>query len=236
MQKVMVINGSPRIEKGNTALILNPFIEGMKEAGASVDLVYTKKMKIRGCMGEFQCWYEKIGVCMHNDDMNDLYPKLRETDILVLATPIYIPLPGEMQNLINRLCPLVEPVLEFRNGRTRARLHKNVRISKFVLVGTGGWWEIGNFDTLLRIVEELALNTNTEFTGAVIRPHSSLMRYENENTDRVNKALREAGRQLVKEGRFSRATLDAISEPLISEEEYRRILNKDYEDARGNQK
>ena len=32
--KVLVINGSPHMENGNTALILDPFLEGMKEAGA----------------------------------------------------------------------------------------------------------------------------------------------------------------------------------------------------------
>ena len=37
MTKVIVINGSPSMDKGNTALILNPFIEGMKDIlGAAV--------------------------------------------------------------------------------------------------------------------------------------------------------------------------------------------------------
>jgi multimeric flavodoxin WrbA len=40
--KVLAINSSPRMDKGNTALILNPFLEGMKEAGAEVDLFYTR--------------------------------------------------------------------------------------------------------------------------------------------------------------------------------------------------
>jgi multimeric flavodoxin WrbA len=32
--KVLVFNGSPNMDKGNTALILYPFIEGMREEGA----------------------------------------------------------------------------------------------------------------------------------------------------------------------------------------------------------
>jgi len=35
------------MEKGNTALILNPFLDGMKEAGAQVELVYSKKLNIQ---------------------------------------------------------------------------------------------------------------------------------------------------------------------------------------------
>ncbi len=34
--KVVAINGSPHGDTGNTALILNPFLEGMKAAGAKV--------------------------------------------------------------------------------------------------------------------------------------------------------------------------------------------------------
>ena len=34
--KVVAIQGSPSMDKGMTALILNPFLEGMKGAGAEV--------------------------------------------------------------------------------------------------------------------------------------------------------------------------------------------------------
>ncbi len=93
----------------------------------------------------FDCWYKTVGQCIFKDDMQILYPKFRDADILVLAIPVYIPLPGEMQNLINRLCPIIEPAFEFCRGRTRVRFSQEVRISKIVLVSTCGWWEMGNF-------------------------------------------------------------------------------------------
>jgi multimeric flavodoxin WrbA len=164
--------------------------------------------------------------------MQMLYPKLREADVLVLATPVYIPLPGEMQNLINRLCPLIEPILEFSDGRTRARLHDDVNIRKIVLVSTSGWWELGNFGTVIRIAEEVAKDVNIEFAGAVLRPHAYLMAGNTEKTKNVVEALRKAGYELAKEGRISKNSLEAISQPLISEEEYRRTLNENYEKVR----
>ena len=109
-------------------------------------------------------------------------PTLREADILVLATPVYIPLPGEMQNLINRLCPLVKPKLETREGRTRARFHDEVRIQRIALVSTGGWWEKGNFGTVGRIAQELAESASVKFAGALLRPHAGLMRRQGELT------------------------------------------------------
>ncbi|MBN2230341.1 MAG: flavodoxin family protein, partial [Candidatus Thorarchaeota archaeon] len=102
MTTVLAINGSPNMEKGNTHRILAPFLEGMRDAGASVEILFSQKLKIRPCIGDFQCWFEKVGVCIHTDDMEMVYEKIREADILVLATPIYLPLPGAFQNLLNR--------------------------------------------------------------------------------------------------------------------------------------
>ena len=67
--KVLAINGSPNMDQGNTARIINPFLEGMKEAGAEVEVFYTSKLKIRPCLGDFNCWFNTPGKCLHNDDM-----------------------------------------------------------------------------------------------------------------------------------------------------------------------
>ena len=229
MTKVVVISGSLRTDQSETTRILNPFLEGMRAAGASVDLVYAKRLKVTPCMGDFHCWYTNPGECRIKDGMQALYPKLKEADILVLATPVYIPLPGEMQNLINRLCPLVEPVLSWRDGRTRARLHGDYRIRSVVLVSCCGWWEKGNFGTVVRIAKELAKDINVKFAGAVLRPHASLLARNKKKSKEIDAALRKAGFGLVKDGKLPKALLDKIAQPLISEEEFRLRSNKEYE-------
>ena len=230
MSKAVAINGSPRMEKGNTAMVLTPFIQGMMDAGSDVELLYASRLKVKPCTcGEMYCWNEMPGECCIKDDMQLLYPKLREADILVLATPVYIPLPGDMQNIINRLCPLLDPFLEFREGRTRARFRKDVGIRKIVLVSTGGWWEKANFGTVVRITEELAKDASVEFAGAVLRPHAHLMKEKGELTqdgEAVLNAVRRAGYELVKEGVITKETLETISRPLISQEELWRRYNK----------
>ncbi len=228
MTKVFAINGSPRLEKGNTSVILTPFLEGMREAGAIVELRYASRLKINPCIGDFQCWFKKVGECIHHDDMQKVYPKLREADILVIATPVYIPLPGEIQNFINRLCPLLEPILEFKEGRTRARVHPDVKLSKLVLVSSSGWWELGNFETVVRIAKELALDASLEFAGAVLRPHASeLADYPDKARD-VIVAAKKAGFQLISQGQLRKETLDTISQPLVPEADLRQNYNAMY--------
>ena len=229
----MIINGSARTEKGHTAFVLTPFIKGMKKAGAKVELVYPKNLKILPCTGCFKCWGETIGDCFINDDMQEIYPKLKEADLLILAIPVYIPLPGMMQNFINRLCPLIEPLLEFRNGRTRAKFHDDVNISKIVGVITGGWWEIENLSIVIKILEEIALNTSTEFSGAILRPHTHYLRGETEINRKILSTLETIGEKLVRDGKLDNEDLQYISQPLVNKEEYIKILNKNYLEAKG---
>jgi multimeric flavodoxin WrbA len=230
MSKAIAINGSPRKDKGYTALVLDAFLEGMVHAGCGVELFYASRLKVKPCgCGEMYCWYNKPGECCFKDDMQSLYPKLKEADTLVLATPVYIPLPGAMQDVINRLCPLIEPLLETREGRTRARFRDDVKIQRMALVATGGWWEKANLATVVRIAEELAEDASVEFSGAVLRPHAFLMKQGGELTadgQAVLEAARKAGHELVTEGRMAEETLEAISRPLISEDELRRRYNE----------
>jgi len=205
-------------------MVLAPFIQGMKDAGCDVELFYAGKLKIQPCgCGTMYCWSEKPGECCINDDMELLYPKLKEADILVFATPVYIPLPGDMQNIINRLCPFLDPLLKIRDGRTRIRFHKDVKIKKIALVSVCGWWEKENMNTVLQIVKEFAAIASVEFVGAVLRPHAFLLKKKGELTNQGKEILdtvHKAGGELIKDGSMKKETLDIISRPLISWDEY----------------
>jgi hypothetical protein len=216
------------MEKGYTAMILNPFLEGMKDAGAEVELFYAKRLNVMPCTGEFHCWYDEPGKCYIDDQMQIIYPKLREAQVLVLATPVYIPLPGEMQNFINRLCPLIEPILTKRNNRTRAKFHDNVKIKDIALVSASGWWEKGNFSTVLRIAKEVAKDANVNFAGALLRPHANLLNKNKRRAEEIFEAARQAGVELAKEGIIPKRLLDVIAQPLISEEEFNGRENDQY--------
>lgn len=63
--KIIAINSSPKMDEGNTAMILKPFLYGMKEADAQVELFHTKKMKVNLCQGDYACWIKTPGKCIH---------------------------------------------------------------------------------------------------------------------------------------------------------------------------
>jgi hypothetical protein len=159
--------------------------------------------------------------------MQSVYEILIDSNILILASPVYMPLPRDMQNLINRLLPLMEPILENRKGRTRAKFFDKVKIEKIMLVATSGWRELGNFNVVKHIVKELAANLNVKFGDAILRPHSIVMGSHPDDKKIIIKTLVEAGYQLIKEDKTSPDKLELISKPLIQFKDY---LNKETND------
>ena len=228
MTEVLVINGSPNLEKGNTGFVLTPFIDGMKKAGASVDLIYTRKLKILPCTGCFKCWRETIGECFIQDDMQELYPKLRESDILVLATPVHSPFPGGLQNFVNRLVPLIDPFLEFREGRTRAKCHDDVKIAKILSVVVGGWWEKENLDLAINVIEEVSETYSIDYAGAILRPHAGFLRNESEESIEILQRLEETGYRFIEEGFLRKEDVDFISQPLVEVKKFIERSNSNY--------
>ncbi len=230
--KCMVINGSPSMEKGNTHHVLMPFIKGMEKGGAEIELLFSSQLSIKPCScGIMHCWYRIPGVCcIQDDDMKEVYPKLADSELLVWATPVYSPIPGEMQHLLNRLCPLLIPDLQNRDGRTRSRFRTHVRIQRIALVVTGGWWEKENANSVVQIIRETAANASVPFAGAAIRPHAHMIRSPQVSAtpkaQSVIDAFEEAGLQLVHDGFMSEQTLEVISQPLISEEDLRIQYNQ----------
>jgi multimeric flavodoxin WrbA len=228
--KVLAINGSPHGERGNTALILTQFLDGMKLAGAEVELFYTKKLKINPCLGEYNCWFKTPGVCSQKDDMQELVPKLMAADILVLATPLYVDgMTGPMKNLLDRAIPIGDPVIEIRDGHCRHIGRKIVKEGKLVLVSNCGFWELDNFDPLVAHVKAVSSNLGREFAGALLRPHGPALKAMMDRGMPVHDVLdaaREAGRQLVADGRMKPDTLKIVSRELLPMEMYVNIANQ----------
>jgi multimeric flavodoxin WrbA len=235
MLKVVAFNCSPKMDKGNTVLILTPFLDGMREAGAEIGLFYTRKLNISPCTGEFNCWLKTPGECYQDDDMTMLYPKLRQADIWVFATPVYVDgVTGPVKNLLDRIIPLVEPFIELRDGHCRHSLREGTKEGKIVLVSNCGFWEMDNFNPLLIQIKAACKNVTREFAGALLRPHGAVLMPMMEMGAPVNdifEAAKEAGRQLVRDSEMSSENLNIVSRELMPLEMYLQSANQKFQQA-----
>ncbi len=84
--KVLMINGSPRIE-GNTYMALSEMQKIFAEEGVEAEIVQVGDKSVRGCIACGGCM-EK-GCCVFDDIVNELAPKFEECDGLVVASPVY---------------------------------------------------------------------------------------------------------------------------------------------------
>ncbi|MFW9968474.1 MAG: flavodoxin family protein [Candidatus Thorarchaeota archaeon] len=217
--QVLVINGSPRGERGATASVLKPFIEGMEGAGAKVELVNLPRLKINPCRGCFDCWWKTPGICVQNDDMKNMLPKLADADLTVYATPVYVDgMTGQLKTFMDRSIPLLEGKWELRENHCRHPLREGTKPSKIVLVSVSGFTELDNFDPLVTHMKAAALNMGREFVGAVLRPCAWVIpegEKRGDSYEDIIAALRDAGSQIVSTGSLATDTLDTISRELV---------------------
>ena len=107
---ILVLNGSPR-PKGNTRQMVDAFREGAVSAGHNVEVVDICKMKIGGCMACEYCHTKEMGVCIQKDDMQEVYKQLENTEMLVIASPIYYHgISGQLKCVIDRFYSAAYPV------------------------------------------------------------------------------------------------------------------------------
>ena len=84
--KIIAIYGSPR-RKGNTAALLKKAIEGARHAGADVEEIVLRDLKISPCLEIYGCL--QAGECAIKDDFQMVRDKILQAQGLILASPVF---------------------------------------------------------------------------------------------------------------------------------------------------
>jgi multimeric flavodoxin WrbA len=84
--KIVAIYGSPR-RSGNTATLLKKAVEGAEEAGAAVEEIVLRDLKISPCLEIYGC--KKTGRCVIKDDFQQVQDAILSANGLMLASPIF---------------------------------------------------------------------------------------------------------------------------------------------------
>jgi len=87
--KVCILMGSPRLG-GNTAELLKPFVQEMKDNNCEINYITLTDKNIQQCIGCYACQnvVDRYG-CVQNDDVGQIMDAIIESDCVVFATPIY---------------------------------------------------------------------------------------------------------------------------------------------------
>lgn len=101
--KACVVFGSPR-KTGNTASLLEAFVNELEKAGAELCIYDVYEKNISGCRACLQCQKDKSrAYCVLEDDMQPILASVSESDVIVIAAPIYCwGLPGPVKTVFDR--------------------------------------------------------------------------------------------------------------------------------------
>ena len=218
---VLAINGSPRLRNSATYHILDHLLSGMREAGASTDLVHLREHTIQPCTGCFSCWVKTPGKCILKDDMAPLLDKMAWADLIVYGTPLYhFNMTGLMKNFIDRTLPLVEPWLieHPTNPALTTHPHRAPKQRSMFLVSVAGFPEFDHFGPLVETFKYDAMIGNTPYLGEILRPYSETLASPDfqESCQDYYDLVHQAGKALIEQGKIDENLQTKLREPLFN--------------------
>ncbi len=113
MKNVLIITASLRANSNSDALA-SAFAKGAGEAGNNPETVSLKGKSIGFCVGCLAC--QKTRTCVIRDDATALAEKVKNTDVLVFASPVYYySVSGLLKTFLDRCNPIYPSDYAFRD-------------------------------------------------------------------------------------------------------------------------
>ena len=153
--KVLLINGSPH-KNGCTNRALKEVSNILNKEGIDTETIYIGENEVRGCISCNIC--RKNGLCTFNDIVNEVAIKFRESDGIIVGTPVYYAgINGTLKAFLDRLFYSANYDKSFkvgaavissrRAGSTSAfdEINKYFAISNMPIVSSSYWNEVHGF-------------------------------------------------------------------------------------------
>ena len=101
LMNILILSGSPR-KGGNTDLLVDAFAKGASPRH-HVEVVSVHDYKVNPCIGCNSCFTREDYKCCQKDDMQIVYEKMVNAEMLVIASPVYFyGLSAQLKAVIDR--------------------------------------------------------------------------------------------------------------------------------------
>ncbi|NNF98006.1 MAG: flavodoxin family protein [Desulfobacteraceae bacterium] len=128
---ITAIYGSPR-RRGNTATLLKKAVEGAIGAGAIVDEIVLRDIKMSPCMEIYGC--KNKGKCIINDGFHDALERTLTADALMIASPIFFYTVSSHMKIFMDRCQSLWVKKYWFNG-TGQDAHQKLKKALFISAG-----------------------------------------------------------------------------------------------------
>jgi multimeric flavodoxin WrbA len=129
--KIVAVYGSPR-RQGNTATLLKKAVQGAHDAGAQVEEIVLRDLKMSPCLEIYGC--NKAGECRLKDDFQKARDQILACRGLMLASPVFFyTVSAHTKILMDRFQSLW--VKKYRVEKTGQNQKKALRKGLFIAAG-----------------------------------------------------------------------------------------------------
>jgi hypothetical protein len=219
--KILILNGSARREKGVTGRLLKSLIKGFADGGAEAKEVQVQGLNITPCTACLSCMHKKSGDCILDDDMSRIYPELKTSDLLIMATPVYVDnMSGALKIVIDRCVCCMEPFLTRDNSGRVRHLYAWRMPRQCMLISTAGFPEMETFDPLVTTFRAQAANFGSEIVAEIRIPGSIALQVAPDRLSYHLQLIEEAGKIIASGRRIPAELLGKLNTPPVNLDEY----------------
>ena len=149
---ILILTGSPR-KGSNTDILAKSFADGAS-INHDVEIISVCDYKVNPCVGCNSCFTREGNKCFQNDGMADIYAKMANADMLVVASPVYFyGISAQLKNIIDRC---------------HTPMRKNFKIKSTALLLVAGSSKSCVFDAIVKQYELIVDYFHFEDKGRVL--------------------------------------------------------------------
>ncbi|KAF5075818.1 NADPH-dependent FMN reductase [anaerobic digester metagenome] len=221
--KILVLNGSPKMEQSNTMCLTQAFLQGAQWVDA--EIVHVAKANIKSCLGCFACWNKTPGKCVISDDMEHILPKIIAADVIIWSFPLYyFSVPGGLKNLIDRQLPMNLPFMKEESESGDHPQRFDLSHQKHLIISTCGFWTtVHNYDSVLSMFDHFLGKDNY---ATILCGQGELFHIPelNRRTDAYLEIVRRAGAEYAAGG-IRLETQAKLAEPLYPKDVFEKMAD-----------
>ena len=225
--KILAINSSFRGAKGFSYFLINKIFDGAKEQGAECEVINLSELKMNHCIDCQACQQQEHYLkCVFEDkdDIAMVFNKMREADIIIYSTPVYV---LEMSSLLKTLFERsysTAKITEFNITKSGLFFHhvdKDISTKPFVPLVVCDNLENQTPKNIISFFKTYAKFMDTEIVGMLVRKSSGMFGFNRKEGNKnpvvlsVYNSYIQAGREIAMTGRISKKTQKNANQPMI---------------------
>jgi len=231
--KITAFNGAMRGRRSITHVMVQEVLAGAAGAGAEVENVFLVQKRIKHCLGCLGCWIKTPGVCVQKDDMHGLIETYLASDVVVIASPVYVDnVTGLTKDFLDRLVPVTDPHFEMDESGESRHVKRYERYPGIVALSSAGYPEQSTFQVLSLFFRRVTRNMNAELLAEIYRGGAGPLGLPDPGPllgpmiQEYKGLLRTAGAEIARSRCLSPATTEALNRQWLPTDLYNRQVNE----------